>query len=436
MMPNSLRPSCFLSLICLITASTNAAAQWQFDDHRFDFHGYARGGLLTSSGGSTAAEFFAPGAGAKFRLGNESDVQLRLRMNYLYGSNTKMEPYFKAVLAVEDYQRLGNSNEFKLDRVPKAWLEFGNLSGTSVSFWLGRRWYERRGAYLNDYWWVNSGQKSNIGAGLEGINLGPGELKLAIFNHRDDKVAGVGTVAGATGTVTATTVDARFEKIPVTDSASLNFWGIYANRDKQEDLNFSNETGWGIGSWWEQEGVLGGKNTLAMTYRAGAAMHRNTYNARPVTESMGYDLSNSSQWELHNSWRWDDKTNYAIEGILLARSRDFGQAGVSGEVIRWYSVGARPMMYLSKQWNLVADVGIDYVDNEIQGVKGNVSKTSLALQLSADKGYMSRPALRLFMTYARWSDDLVGLVGSRPDDAPYGDDSQGWSAGLQLEHIW
>jgi len=34
------------------------------------------------------------------------------------------------------------------------------------------------------------------------------------------------------------------------------------------------------------------------------------------------------------------------------------------------------------------------------------------------------------------NDDFKGTVGNTPDDAPYGNDTDGWSAGIQLEWWW
>ncbi|WP_101759392.1 carbohydrate porin [Oceanicoccus sp. KOV_DT_Chl] len=405
-------------------------------EHDFSFHGYARGGFMTSEAGETAAEFAAPGAGAKYRLGNESDVQLRLRLNYQYGDVATTEPYVQAEIAVEDYQRLGNSRDFTLNQVPKAWLRFGNVLADDVSFWVGRRWYKRKGSYINDYWWLNSGQKSNLGLGVEGIKLANSELNIAVFQHRDDDAISLNSANNNTGTLKAMTLDIRLEKMVISETSQLNFWGLYADRSKHENLGYEQQSGWGLGSWLDLTDVMGGINTLAVTYREGAAMHQSTYNAEPIRESSGYDLDNASQWEINNSWLWDDRSNYAVQWLLLARAENYGENGVDGDTIYWYSTGARPTLYLSQRWNVAAEFGIDYVDNEILGVQGSVEKISFALQLSPDKKFMSRPVLRFFMTYAQWSDDLVGYVGNRPDNAPYGNDNDGWTIGTQIEHIW
>ncbi|MCK4710510.1 MAG: carbohydrate porin, partial [Gammaproteobacteria bacterium] len=48
----------------------------------------------------------------------------------------------------------------------------------------------------------------------------------------------------------------------------------------------------------------------------------------------------------------------------------------------------------------------------------------------------SRPVLRFFVTLADWSDDLKGLIGNIPGNAPYADETQGWTIGAQAEAWW
>ena len=46
--------------------------------------------------------------------------------------------------------------------------------------------------------------------------------------------------------------------------------------------------------------------------------------------------------------------------------------------------------------------------------------------------YRSRPALRLFATYASWSDGLRGFVGG----VPYANKTSGITYGVQVETWW
>lgn len=430
------------SFICLLLVNiflcfykVAHAQETNVDLSAFSFHGYTRAALAQSEGGETAASFKAPGAGAKYRLGNESDTLLRLRVNYTGKASSSTEPYINAEFAMQGYEAFGNTEDFELGDVPKAYLQFVNYLGEGVSVWLGRRWYERKGSYINDYWWINSGQWANFGFGVEGIKLFDGEVKVAAFFH-EDGVKGIEEKSNKSGDLSSHTIDVRWLNIPLTDNTKLNFWGLGAFRESKQSLGYEDETGFGIGTWFDTKSFFGGKNTLAFTYRTGPAITQRSTYSRPISEENGYVLNDASMWEINQSWTWDNNASYAIQWLTLARGDKHGVSGVKGDTITWLSSGARPVLYLNRHWSLATELGIDYVDNEIQGVKGSLGKLSVALQVSPEKAFMSRPVLRVFATYAQWGSELEGYVGNSPANAPYGMDDNGWTIGAQVEHIW
>lgn len=118
----------------------------------------------------------------------------------------------------------------------------------------------------------------------------------------------------------------------------------------------------------------------------------------------------------------------------MYRQEDHGTAGNSK--FNWASTGVRPIFYFSKHVNLAFEAGIDYIDDKIANRKGSLTKFTTALQLSADRGFFSRPVLRVFVTLADWSDALKGSIGNEPGNAPYATETQGWSVGAQAEVWW
>lgn len=429
---------CWVQWLCLVACTLPTAAAQANYDHGFSFHGYARASLATADGGDTAAMFIAPGAGERFRLGNEPDTSVRLRLNYDGTPATPTSSSLKAEVGIEGYQTHDSSSDFALDQVPMFNITWANVNGKGMNLWAGRRWYDLKGSHMNKYRWMNSGKQVHFGMGVEGIELASGELKVASFYHRDKDVptlAGA-TGSGASGVLTSQTLDVRLQKIPLQDSHNLNLWALYAHRPADAALGYPERDGLGTGFWIDSPGWAGGFNRLGLTYREGAAIPVSTANANPINESRGYDLNNAYQWEVTNTYRWDDARNFAFEWVVIARDNNLGMDGARGESVQWYSTGAHPVVYLSDYWSVATEVGIDYVDNETLGVSGTLTKTAVALQLQSGKGYVARHTLRLFAAYAQWSDSLIGWVGNRPGNAPYGDDNHGWNFGVQIEHIW
>jgi maltoporin len=191
-----------------------------------------------------------------------------------------------------------------------------------------------------------------------------------------------------------------------------------------------------LGIWHDQANFLGlgGSNTVAGTYRHGAALVQGTFNARPVREDQGFDLSNAAAWEINNNFLMEPSNKWSMQWAVVLRSEDRGLG--RSDKIKWYSTGIRPIYYISDHVNIAFELGYDYVDNEILDRKGGLTKATLALQLARGRGYYNRPVLRLFGTYARWSDAFEGLIGNTPGSAPYGDDTKGWTVGTQIEAWW
>ncbi len=380
--------------------------------------------------------FKAPGAGERYRLGNEPDTLVRLRLNYEGQPRREQSSYVKAEVAVEDYQPYGNTRELRPNIIPKLNVTWANINGSGINVWAGRRWYNMKGSHLNKYRWINSGKQTHLGAGIEGLSLANTELKVAAFHHRDRNIPSRLPSNSREGALISNTVDARLSGIPLGKQHRLSIWALSAHREANTALGYKQKTGWGSGFWIVTPDLAGGKNRLGLTYRKGPAITQASGNANPISEAEGYDLNRAHQWEVNNSYRWDDHQRFALEWTLLARKLDYGTQGATGDSINWYSTGAHPLFYLSKHLSLATEVGVDYVENERLGVTGALTKTAIALQLEPAKQYVARHSLRLFASYAIWSDAFVGLIGNSPHTAPYSDDNHGWNLGLQLEHIW
>ncbi|WP_439135207.1 carbohydrate porin [Pseudomaricurvus sp.] len=421
--------------LCFCLSSCQSIA---LENTGLSFHGYARAGLATAEGNHHAAFFKAPGAGERYRLGNEPDVNLRLRLNYDGQHQNPNDTYFKAEAAAEDYRILGDTRNLKLRGVPKLNVTMANINNSGINLWVGRRWYDLQGSHLNKYRWMNSGKNTHAGMGIEGVKVGSATLNVAGFYHREKDVQSFSnnpSAANTQGILESHSLDVRVKNIVFGDNSLLNVWAIYTHRPADESLGYSRKSGWGGGAWLVTADSPNGYNRFGFSYRQGPTVTKNTANANPINESEGYNLSHAYQWELNNTYRWDDHQRFAIEWVAIAQERNFGEGG-SHDAIRWYSAGVHPTFYLNDYWSIANEVGIDHVKNGPLDVTGTLTKAAIALQLQSGKRYVAQHTLRLFASYARWSSAFVGLIGNQPQSAPYGDDNHGWNVGLQIEHIW
>ncbi|MCV5977545.1 carbohydrate porin, partial [Escherichia coli] len=84
-----------------------------------------------------------------------------------------------------------------------------------ATLWAGKRYYQRHDIHISDFYYWNI---SGAGAGVEGIEAGPGKVSFAwVRNDRGD-IADPGNDGGATN---VNTLDVRYAGLPLWDNGSL-----------------------------------------------------------------------------------------------------------------------------------------------------------------------------------------------------------------------
>lgn len=417
------------ALLALLTVNTQAAATTtSTGQDSFEFHGYFRGGLGFSEAGRTQSHFQAPGTRSAFRLGNEPDTNLELQLNYNYEVDASENSLIKGVFMLDGYKADGESNSFAADHIAQAYLSFnGFISGPS-KLWLGRRYYQRKNIYISDHTWLNPGQNSQNGIGVEDISAANSKLDIALFRYEDNF-----ELAGTSHLINSSNLDLRWHDISVGTHSSFTAWASISQRHKSTSPGYQSESGYGIGGWLDSKSGKR-KHTTALFYQTGPSITQGDYNARPVREDQGWNLSKASAIEFNHTQTYEASPSYSIQWTALARQEKRGLTDNSS--FNWISIGARPVFYFSAYKSLAIEVGIDAIDDKANNISGSLTKLSTALQFAARRGFFSRPVLRVFITFADWSDELKGLVGNTPGDAPYAEDTQGWTIGTQLEAWW
>src|SRR5215831_6202663 len=158
-----------------------------------DIHGYFRAGYGRDDRGGSMVAFQAPGAAAKYRLGNEADTygEITFGKNF-YGPGAfkvgdeageltaadgpigRFQTTIAAWTPILDAINSGTAN-FNFAEI---WGSVGNViaSQPSLKFWAGNRYYRRHDIHLNDFFFSNM---SGTGGGFEDLKLSNGKLALA-----------------------------------------------------------------------------------------------------------------------------------------------------------------------------------------------------------------------------------------------------------------
>lgn len=425
----------WLLLVCLIAApAAEAAALWRDGLNEIGSVGYLRAGVGVSDG-NTQSCFKTPGAGAKYRLGNECEVYGRASVYYRrYSSAGDNAPYIHAEVQPEFNGAYGDPVTFQ--RIAQAYVEAVNQAGSAAKFWVGRRYYKRRDIHINDYFYMNL---KGDGLGVRDIPLGFGDLNLTYLQfHETPLTAGIAT----SNKVALRNYEIGLYNIPANPGGTLLFDLRRAQIEGDSfitsggPLTVHDAEGWAFTAEHRQQGILGGTNNIALQFGQGAA--RSAWNtptesasalARLNTSANADALAAAETWRVVDSHLYEG-AKWAMQSAFIWEKRD--HARFDGTDSTWISIGARPMRYLTEHWRLVGELGYDRVINHSAASDGSVRKTTIAAEWAPRTAFLSRPAVRFYVTQASWSASLRGQVGA-PE---YSTATRGWNAGMQLETWW
>ncbi len=417
-----------------IAFSAQAAVLWDDGAHEIGTNGYLRAGGGVS-GGETQLCFKAPNAGAKYRLGNECETYIRPGLYYQHRLREGQgAPYVRAEVMPEFNQAYSDTMEYKA--MAQAYVEVGNLAGTPAKVWGGRRYYKRRDVHINDYFYMNL---KGDGVGVRDLPLGFGDLALTYLQMRDtplnDGIAWPDQVTTRNYEIGLYNVRANPGGRLMFDLRRAEIQGA-SFTGSGGPITIHGARGWAVTGEHRQADFLGGKNTLALQYGLGAG--RNAWTApaesgadlgKLTSADRAVDLEAARTWRLVEQHLYDG-SRWAMQSAFIWEKRE--HARFDGADRSWISLGTRPMWYLDDHWRLVGEAGYDRVINHSAANSGHLWKFTAALEWAPLLGFLSRPAVRAYVTQASWSDSLRGQVG-----APlFSVDTRGWNAGLQVETWW
>jgi maltoporin len=429
--PNLILLSSWFSplLICSLIATTPVFATelWSNGQHELGSHGYLRAGFGTS-GGETQTCFKAPGAGSKFRFGNECEVWGELNPYYHYAFGNGEAPYIHYEQKIPFIVPYGK--KLKILKNDENYLEVGNIADTPVKVSFGRRRFYRRDVHISDYFFV---ERSGDGISVQGIPLGFADFGYTYLTNKQ-------TPSGLT----------RADRVRQHDH-DFSLYNIETNADGSLDLslrfartgstslgsaNIHSANGWAIGVEHKQKNVLNGTNTLSLQYGQGAArsawrtLFENANALGSLTSATAVtDLEKAATWRLVNQHLYDG-VNWAMQSAFVWEDKK--SIAFDGINQTWGSIGVRPTYYIDQKWRGTVEVGLDYVNDRAAASDGHLVKATTGLEWVPERGFFARPSVRAYVTNAFWSDSFVGQVGG----PIFNNDNHGWNAGIQYEIWW
>src|SRR5215471_6319767 len=170
----------------------------------FEFHGYFRSGYGLNSEGGQQVAFQAPGAGAKYRLGNEAETygEFIFVNNWINPERSSDKAWIKTEAMIEanttdsaSYASFNSGFGNDQFRLREVFVQAGNVleSQPNAKFWAGERYYRRQHIDINDFYPLDM---SGYGAGVEDLNLHFGKMALGFLSGaRPDIVTENGSLA-------------------------------------------------------------------------------------------------------------------------------------------------------------------------------------------------------------------------------------------------
>ena len=436
----------WLPIAAAVTAALASQAAFAVD-----FHGYFRSGVGVSKDGDMQTVIKKQKVG---RLGHEDDTYGEVQLGQEVFNKDGKTFYVDSMVAMTSngsndwestesrFQCTGaNGVLTKCDNKEDATFALRQFNvqakgllnfAPEATLWAGKRYYQRHDIHISDFYYWNI---SGAGAGIEGIQAGPGKVSFAwVRNDRS------GTDDGWTynDDLNVNTLDLRYAGIPLWQDASLEVGVDYAianPTDAQKNSSNAQYKNAKDGVMLTAEltaGVLGGFNKSVVQYgtegysKAFAFWGDGSwYGAEAKDGADGFRLINWGVLPV------GDKVEFGHQ-LIYAQAKDFTEWGTQYDDKDTFSAVVRPMYKWNDVMKTIAEVGY-FKDN--QTTKGGVesstdgTKYTLAQAWSAGSSWWARPEIRVFASYVQQDGQFrADCNGVQQDDA--------WNFGVQAEAWW
>ena len=405
----------------------------------FEFHGYARSGLLMNNhlNGETGTGPYmtaAGGLGAPVgRLGIEGDNYLEASLihNKVLENGSKARFHFMLADSVE------SNNEWTADdtklNVRQVYSELSNLRSFAGVFsdstvWVGKR-FDRENY---DIHFMDSDIVflSGTGGGIYDVNISDNwKTHFSVYGR-------------SFGVIDSS--DINVENYIVTTNNYFGSWQLMLSGMKSVDNpdlgNIADvdlatkraETGshalfayhadsfYGVTKGSSKTGFIVGQGLGAELKGIGSNGNLNK-NAQAIR------LFSYGETRFADNWR-------AAPAVMMEQSKDRIK---DGDKFKWASMNLRLAQELTENFEMVYEGSYQYMDldNSVEQADGSFYKVTIAptLKLSTNAGFFERPELRFAVSYLDWSKDLENYSISLDENAKSMGESSDVIFALQME---
>ena len=384
-----------------------------------DFHGYFRAGAQASTQGGEVYCLGNGNIGHKVgRLGDECDTYAELTLNQEVYNKANNKWTLNTLVAYgtaegnrdlqgDSWQGVGGNGPWNGQRLSIRELWTGYQTDAGYQIWAGKRFYQRKDIHLLDLYYLND---SGYGAGIEGIDVGMGNLAFAVTKWVNDGSSDYNR--------NVYKLDARWNGIPVGPLGNLDASVIYALPfiSEQQEANAA-------GNARANRANSGALVTLDLNtaVNSDSVNLMNHFVVQYGTNGFGYIGQNGNHAgdnytpDLDDTgvrvidWGTLDAGNFGLGYSLIWAHVDNGDdhkaAGATWTTERsgWiYSIVLRPEYKWTEFTRTTLELGYSSQKTNgwmAPGEDPDVYKVTLAQQFTPGKGFWTRPAIRFYVSY-------------------------------------
>ncbi|MDF2153530.1 carbohydrate porin [Vibrio sp. CAU 1672] len=399
----------------------------------FEFHGYARAGLLINDdlNGATGTGPYMTSAGALGapvgRLGLEDDHYVEANLIH----NRKLEDGSSARFHIMLADSVETNNEWTASEsqlnVRQVYSELANLSMfadstafSNATFWAGKRF--DRANYDIHFFDSDIVFLSGTGAGVYDVQLADNwKANFSIYGRDFGTIDSSSLdIENYVATMNNWVGNWQFMLSAMTASDNKDLTEGAADKGLHALLAYHSDSFYGLSEGFSKTGVLLGDGLGAELKGIGS-------NGSLTEDAQAFRAFSYGVTRLGDNWR--------IAPALMAEySQDRFKAN---DEFLWASANVRLAQEFTENFEMVYEGSYQYMDldNSVEQASGSYYKATVAptLKLSTSSGFFDRPELRFAVSYVDWSEDLNNYSVSLDSGASTMGDGGEMIFALQME---